>query len=293
MTMTAPTTAAHGRPAPRRKATTQHFLTCPPDWYRVEHELNVWMHPDQQVDRARAAAQWRNLRDTLTGLGHRLDQVDALPHLPDQVFTRDPAIVCDNGSVLMANFRHRPRVGETEPVWRWLSQHGYATVRVAAAHVEGGDVLDAGRRGLLLGHGFRSDRHAADDLRRVSGRHVTPLQLVDPRFYHLDTALAMLDDDLVAYYPWAFSAASRAVIDRLWPHAVHATTDDALAFGLNAISDGHHVVMPAQATHLAGALMSRGLRVIGIDISELAAAGGGPHCCVLPLPTRPTEGEPR
>ena len=38
------------------------------------------------------------------------------------------------------------------------------------------------------------------------GRPVISLRLVDPRFYHLDTALAALDDANIIYYPAAFSA---------------------------------------------------------------------------------------
>src|SRR6185312_15618590 len=97
------------------------------------------------------------------------------------------------------------------------------------------------------------------------GHPVVGLSLVDPRFYHLDTALAVLDDDEIMYYPQAFSAESRAVLATRFPDAIQAGEADAEAFGLNAVSDGLHVVLPRQAARLADQLAERGYEPIGVD----------------------------
>jgi N-dimethylarginine dimethylaminohydrolase len=112
---------------------------------------------------------------------------------------------------------------------------------------------------------------------------VIGLTLIDPRFYHLDTALAVLDDTTVAYYPGAFSAGSRDVLQRLFPDAVLATEQDAAVLGLNAVSDGRHVVLSDRAIGLAGELRLRGFEPIGVDLSELLKAGGSVKCCTLEL----------
>ena len=114
------------------------------------------------------------------------------------------------------------------------------------------------------------------------------LTLTDPRFYHLDTAIAVLDDN-VMYYPRAFSTESRKLLRNRFPHAILADDEDAEAFGLNAVSDGLHVVLPRQAVRLADQLADRGYEPIGVDVSELLKAGGGVKCCTLQLP-RPTHG---
>ena len=67
---------------------------------------------------------------------------------------------------------------------------------------------------------------------------VVSLELVDPRFYHLDTALAVLDDTTIAYYPPAFSDESRAQLLELFPDAIEVASADAYVLGLNAVSDG-------------------------------------------------------
>ncbi|MCA1702939.1 MAG: amidinotransferase, partial [Actinobacteria bacterium] len=87
----------------------------------------------------------------------------------------------------------------------------------------------------------------------------------------------------IMYYPAAFSPGSRAVLRGLYPDAVIATDLDAEVFGLNAVSDGRHVVLPQAATHLIGTLRDRGFEPVGVDVSELLKAGGGVKCCTLEL----------
>ena len=67
-------------------------------------------------------------------------------------------------------------------------------------------------------------RAAHAELASLTGRPVLSLELVDPRFYHLDVALTVLDDqqDHIAYYPAAFSAESRRLLAELFPAAIVA-----------------------------------------------------------------------
>ena len=109
------------------------------------------------------------------------------------------------------------------------------------------------------------------------------LTLVDPRFYHLDTALAVLGAGRIMYYPQAFSIGSQQVLRRLYPDAILAGRRDAEAFGLNAVSDGVNVVLPQVATGLIEALRERGYYPIGLDMSELHKSGGAVKCCTLEL----------
>src|SRR5262249_28594404 len=149
----------------------------------------------------------------------------------------------------LARFRHAERAPEAAAYRDWFAARGYREVREPRLINEGeGDYLLAGRR-LLAGTGFRTDRHSHDEAQELFGRPVISLSLVDPRFYHLDTALAVLDDT-VMYYPAAFSPGSRAVLAELYPDAVLADDADAEAFGLNAVCDGRTVVLPQAATHL-------------------------------------------
>src|SRR5262249_46012424 len=115
------------------------------------------------------------------------------------------------------------------------------------------------------------------------GVPVVTLTLVDPRYYHLDTALAVLDDHTIMYYPAAFDANSTRVLAELYPDAITASAADAAAFGLNAVSDGRHVNLPQAATGLIAQLRDHGFEPIGADLSELLKAGGSVKCCTLEL----------
>nr|WP_189703213.1 dimethylargininase [Streptomyces anandii] len=257
---------------------------CPPAHFDVTYAINPWMDPAKPVDTPLALAQWEQLRALYRGLGHTVDQIEPRPGLPDMVFTANGATVVD-GRVFGARFAHTEREPEAEEHLEWFAAHGLAHLHVPVHINEGEGDFAVTRSCLLAGRGFRTNPLAHGEAQEYFGRPVIGLELVDPRFYHLDLALAVLDDsaDEVAYYPAAFSPGSREVLRRLFPHALIATEDDALAFGLNAVSDGHHVVLPQAAAGLYGPLRERGFEPVGVDLSELHKGGGSVKCCSLEL----------
>jgi len=255
---------------------------CRPDHFEVSYAINPWMDVAQPVDRELAIAQWDALRQAYLDLGHEVQVIDPLPGLPDMVFAANGGLVVE-GRALGARFTHPERRAEGPAYLAWLAAAGLVDVAEPVHTNEGeGDFLVVGEL-VLAGTGFRTDPGAHDEVQEFFGVPVISLQLVDPRFYHLDTALAVLDDANVAYYPEAFSAGSRAVLRRLFPDAVLATEADAVVLGLNAVSDGHHVVLPAAAVDLAAELRARGYAPIGVDLSELLKAGGSVKCCTMEL----------
>jgi len=266
----------------RRAATRRHYLMVRPTYFDVEYSINPWMDPQKPTDTGLAVAQWEWLRDLYRDLGHRVDQLDPVPGLPDMVFAANGATVLD-GRVLVARFRHTQRCAESEAYLRWFRGHGYGEVRQAQWVNEGeGDYLVAGAR-VLAGTGFRTNTRSHVESQEYFGVPVVGLSLIDPRYYHLDTALAVLDPDTVMYYPRAFSADSRRLLEELYPDAITAGDADAAAFGLNAVSDGRHVVLPQAATGLVGQLRERGFEPLPADMSELLKAGGSVKCCTLEL----------
>jgi N-dimethylarginine dimethylaminohydrolase len=265
------------------------YLMCPPTNFTVSYEINPWMATGEPVDSGRAARQWRALRDIYLSLGHQVRLIDPLPGLPDMVFAANGGTVID-GTVLGARFRYPERAGEGPAYLDWFRASGHAVHEPTAVNEGEGDIVYTGKV-ILAGHGFRTDPAARRELERVFGLPVVSLRLVDPRFYHLDTALAVLDEDTAAYYPPAFDDASRAVLPEVFAELIEAKDEDAEVLGLNAVSDGHHVVLPAQATGLASQLAARGFEPVGVDMSEFRKAGGGPKCCTLEL--RPESGGER
>ncbi|MFY1621242.1 dimethylargininase [Micromonospora sp. WMMD736] len=279
---------AAGTPAPEvaatprettRTARTRHYVMTPPTFFAVEYAINPWMDPDVVVDPGAAMRQWEALRQTYQGLGHTVELVDSVAGLPDMVYAANGGLVV-NGNAVVARFAYPQRAAEADAYADWMHRNGYPPRTTRHVNEGQGDLLVAGSL-LLAGFGFRTERRAHDEIAAIVGMPVVSLELVDPRFYHLDTALAVLDDTTIAYYPPAFSDHSRAVLAELFPDAIEVASADAYVLGLNAVSDGLHVVLPAAATGFIEQLHAAGFRPVGVDLSELLKGGGSVKCCTL------------
>ena len=181
----------------------------PPEHFTVAYRINPWMRVDQPVDRELAVKQWDGLRTALLDLGHQVHVLLARPGLPDMVFAANGAFSVD-GVVYGAKFKYAQRADEAaahlafyegRPEWTFV-----APTQVNEG--EGDFAYVPGRQLILAGHGFRTETAAHAEAQDALGRPVVSLRLVDDRFYHLDTALAVLDDDRITYYPGAFSPSS-------------------------------------------------------------------------------------
>lgn len=273
---------ASGPAATAAPGSTRTLLMCPPDYFRVEYAINPWMDVADRVDPHLARRQWEELRAVYTALGHVVRLIEPDPALPDMVFAANGATVI-GGKVLGARFRYPERAAEGPAYLAWFRRNGYDVVTEPQTVNEGeGDLIFA-YRAILAGYGFRSSQAVQAQAGSLFGLPVLGLRLVDPRFYHLDTALVVLDEDTAAYYPPAFDDAGRAALAGHFPHLIEAKDEDAEVLGLNGFSDGRTVVLPVQATRLAGQIEAAGFSVVGVDMSEFAKSGGGPKCCTLEL----------
>jgi N-dimethylarginine dimethylaminohydrolase len=262
------------------KTVTRRYLMCPPRHFAVSYRINPWMDPARGASARRAMRQWRHIEAAYRAAGHDVTLIQPAPGLPDMVFAANAGVVVD-GRILLSKFRHPERSGEEAAFRRAVAPFGFVEIASARCVNEGeGDYLPVGDV-ILGGSGFRTDPRSHDEVAAFFGREVIALDLIDPRFYHLDTALAVLTDGLIAYWPGAFSPTSQGVLRERFPDAVLADEADAAAFGLNACSDGTQVVMSDGARRLQAAFHERGLATVGIDTSELQKAGGSVKCCTL------------
>lgn len=264
-----------------RAASLRHYVMTRPSFFDVAYAINPWMDTTTEVDVDLANSQWERLRDTYRGLGHTVDVVEPVQGLPDMVFAANAGLII-NGAAIVARFKHAEREGESAAYADWMTRQGHAPVQTRHVNEGQGDLLVVGEL-ILAGTGFRTDPRAHLEVAEMTGMPVVTLELVDPRFYHLDTALTVLDDTTVGYYPPAFSESSRLRLAELFPNAITVGTADAYVLGLNAVSDGKHVVHPKQATGYAEQLYQAGFDPIGVDLSELFKGGGSVKCCTLEI----------
>ncbi|WP_428342283.1 dimethylargininase [Mycobacterium sp.] len=279
MTIFAESGTATRRRAAERKASLRHYVMTAPRFFAVDYAINPWMDTSTPVDPAVALSQWQRLQDVYLQLGHSVDLVAPMPGLPDMVYAANGALIID-GTALVARFKYAQRQQESAAYGAWLQSQGFDPVYAQHVNEGQGDLLPVGDI-ILAGYGFRTALRAHSEIAGIFNRRVISLELIDPRFYHLDTALTVLDNTTIAYYPPAFSYVSRAHLETLFPDAIVVESADAYVFGLNAVSDGRNVILPAAATGFAQQLSDAGFEPIGLDMPELLKGGGSVKCCTL------------
>lgn len=287
-TMTSTSTAPAGSSG--RIQQVRRYLMCRPEHFTVSYTINPWMEPANPTDTALAVRQWQDLYDAYLRLGHEVELIDPIPGLPDMVYTANGGFVID-GIAYGAKFRYQERVPEGPAFMDWFRRAGFEVAEPVAVNEGEGDFLLVGDV-ILAGTGFRSTDESHRELHEVFGKEVLSLTLVDPRFYHLDTALAVLDPvegpggverANIAYLPHAFDARSQRLLAERYPDAIRVSDEDGAVFGLNSSSDGLNVIISPRAKGFEAQLRERGYNPVLVDLSELLLGGGGIKCCTLEL----------
>jgi len=219
-------------------------LLCSPDFFGVEYEINPWMHREQQPNRLLARTQWDLLCKTLSTLGVTLEFITPRKGQPDMVFTANGGLVRGD-QVVLPNFRHPQRQGETAAFASWFLSQEYQLMSLPESYpFEGeGDALFCGDR-LFAGYQFRTHLGAHRRLGELLGTEVISLLLVDPHFYHLDTCLFPVNPELALYYPPAFDEHCTRLLQTHFKQLIPLTETDGQAFCCNGLAVGRHLILP-------------------------------------------------
>jgi N-dimethylarginine dimethylaminohydrolase len=262
------------------------LLVCPPDYFRIDYEINPWMRLSNEVNPERARAQWHGLMRVLEEeVGAALERMQPVPGLPDMVFTANAGSVLGRQAV-PSRFRHPERQREEPYFEAWFKEHGYDVTRLdEGLYFEGAGDLLGFPDAWFGGYRQRSDVRAYQRLSEIFGREIIPVELVDSRFYHLDTCFCPLSGGELLYYPPAFDTYARTVIeeriDQKRRFAVPGP--DALRFACNAVCVGKHVVLPAGCPDTATFLTAHGYEPHPLPLDEFMKAGGSAKCLTLAL----------
>lgn len=262
------------------------LLVCPPDYFGVEYEINPWMRLSNHVDRDRARRQWEGLVEELEGkIGATLERVKPVPGLPDLVFTANAGVVSD-GLAVLSRFRHAERQREEPYFESWFEEHGFRVVRLDEdLYFEGAGDLLGFPDVWFGGYRQRSDIRSYARLSDIYNKEIIPVELVDSRFYHLDTCFCPLSGGELLYYPAAFDAYAQAVIaDRVEAtRRLVVSEPDALRFACNAVCVGKDVVLPDGCAETGALLESRGYGIHAVPLDEFMKSGGSAKCLTLAL----------
>jgi N-dimethylarginine dimethylaminohydrolase len=158
-----------------------------------------------------------------------------------------------------SNFRHPERQRETPVFVQWFASQGWQVqpLGVDASFEGAGDALFCGKL-LFAGYLNRSDVASHAALGEAFACEVLSLELVDPRFYHLDTCFCPLAPGQAIYYPAAFDDYGRKVLAENVSTLVAVEEDEAAKFACNAV-------------------------VVGTPLGEFLKSGGSAKCLTLRL----------
>lgn len=256
---------------------------CRPDFYGIEYEINPWMNRLIGTDPTTSTGQWTALHDTLVELGVAIDLVDPVKGLPDLVFTANAGLVY-RSIFIPSRFRHGVRKGEEPYYTAWAQNHGWEVVTIPESHCfEGaGDALFLSET-LFAGYRFRSDARGHQWIGERLGVEVLPLELVDSRYYHLDTCFCPLSPTSAIYFPGAFDDYGRDVLKSRIGQLIEVNADEAASFSCNAVVVGQTVILNDGAPLLAKSLKQLGFQVKPLCLTEFIKAGGSAKCLTLRL----------
>jgi N-dimethylarginine dimethylaminohydrolase len=262
------------------------FLVCPPDYFGIEYEINPWMRVSNAVDPGRSKAQWQNLMQTLEeDVGAELQIMTPIKGYPDLVFTANAGLIHD-GVTVVSQFRQPERQREEKHFERWFTEHGYLVTPLGEeSYFEGAGDLLGFDDVWFGGYRQRSDIGAYTALAKIYGKEILPLELVNDKFYHLDTCFCPLSGGELLYYPSAFdSYALNTINDRVAEHRrLIVPQVEAERFACNAVCVDRHVVLPTGCDRTMDLLKHHGYIPHPIELNEFMKSGGSAKCLTLAL----------
>lgn len=229
------------------------------------------------IDTALAVQQHEDYQSALSSLGCEIVTIPTEEGLADSVFIEDTALVLDEIAVLCrpGAASRRPEVagvaGALKP-YRTL-----ASIR-SPGTVDGGDLLCVGKV-IYAGLSTRSNQSGIDQLRGIVANYGYSVESVEvSRCLHLTSAVTEVSPGSLLINPeWvsgsAFGNCELINIDKDEPHAA------------NALLVGQNIIYPSSFPRTMDKLVTRGINIIPVDMSELQKAEGAATCCSLVFKT--------
>ena len=264
----------------------RRLLVCPPDFFGIEYEINPWMRLNNRVNHDQAIQQWHTLMGVFEqNLGVALERMIPVPGLPDLVFTANAGVVVGSTAVL-SHFRYPERQREEAHFENWFRGHGYDVMTIdPGLPFEGAGDLLGFPDYWFGGYRQRSDIRVFPILSERFHREIIPLELVDNRFYHLDTCFCPLSGGELLYFPAAFDHYGHLALTERIPEELRLPVpeEEALKFACNAVCIDKHVVLPAGCPTTERLLRARGYDTHAVQLDEFMKSGGSAKCLTLAL----------
>lgn len=257
----------------------KRVLMCRPESFDVLYNINHWMN-DQigNVNKEKAIKQWYTLFNAISRIAI-VNLIDDHKEVPDLVFTANAGLIHDDLAIL-SKFSTKERQPEEAVFHEWFSKKGYTVFQPSVSYEGEGDHLrdEFGRH--WMGSGFRTRKEAAKEITNFLNVHINVLELVDPRWYHLDTCFCPLPGNRIMYYPGAFSEESQKLIRNSFDVIIEVSEEDGNLFCCNCVVIDKTLFLPNN-NHASAMLSKQGFNTREFELSEFLKSGGAAKCLVL------------
>ena len=246
---------------------------CPPIHFGVLYEINPWMHREVTVDHDRARAQWDRLVATLNDAGAEVEVMEPHPDVPDLVFTANAGLVnaastgrrgrassCPATSAIPSASPRRRSTRRGSPGGAGGSTRCPMPSTTRGRATPCRSRPRAGGRCCCRATRSARTRRPPPSCRGCWAARCAPLQLVDPRLYHLDLTFCPLDGRRAIAAPLGWDAYGLKVVEALVPELLVLTDDEALSFCANSVVVDRTVVMPTTPPRVGPPARGLGLR---------------------------------
>ncbi|HYY63254.1 MAG TPA: arginine deiminase family protein [Gaiellaceae bacterium] len=269
-------------------APLRRVLLRPP----VPEDLAFWRDYGWRAepDPVAIAREHKALCELLAGAGAEVVLAEArVDGDPDAIYVYDPALIGDDGAVLLRPGKIRRR-GETEPLGVDLERAG---VPIAGrlgepALAEGGDLIRLDERTLLVGLGYRTNDVGANALPELTGLDVTTFDLPhwhgEGEVMHLLSLLSPLAEDLVVAYPPLLPTRLAQLLADRGIQIVAVPDEEFASIGANVLALAPRVGLVVAGNPETRRRLERvGVEVLVYEGTELSKGVGGPTCLTCPL----------
>ena len=270
-------------------------LMVDPTHYDVLYEINPHMVGNiGTVNHSVAQEQWKTLKKVYERLGYTVHTISAVPKLPDMVFAANQTFpfidAHGNKRVILSKMASVHRQPEVPYFAEWYANQGYDVIYHTDPPVEfegmGDAIWHPGRQLLYIGYGYRTKFGALQRAANCIQCDVVGLELINPHFYHLDTALSVIDERTALYVPEAYTKVGTSMLQKMFERLIAVPLTEAKqGFVTNGHSpNGKHFIVHKDNLVTCAKLQEIGVQIIEVDTTEYVKSGGSVFCMKMMLP---------
>lgn len=271
------------------------LLFAHPNKFDVSYEINPYM--DTSVDVGNYEKDWLNCVRKLRKHA-KVNTVDYhtyetegknITDLPDSVFVANHGFgIPGSNDIILSNMENKERSDEVKYFEKFCYHNDYNTKHISKDYSfeGGGDAKWHPKKDLLwLSYGFRTDYEALSEIDTMLDSKTIKLELVNPKYYHLDVCFKPLSVSDVLIIPDAFSTRSLEMIKDIFDNVYNVPNDEKDDFACNCVTlPNNKVAIDKHNTETINLLENKGYKTVKVNTKEFTKAGGSIDCLTIKLP---------